>query len=103
MILFILKKIGQSGGVSRWRVCYQRGLPRLVLKIFGKRVTQSVNELMTKVFVEQPPGYTGSVKNLMVSLLVLILDLLRASYYLSEFGQSFNSVKSLNSLISYCY
>ena len=24
------KKIGQSGGASRWRVCYQRGLPRLV-------------------------------------------------------------------------
>ena len=26
------KKIGQSGGASRWRVCYQRGLPRLVFK-----------------------------------------------------------------------
>ena len=25
------KKIGQSGGASWWRVCYQRGLPRLVL------------------------------------------------------------------------
>ena len=25
------KKIGQSGGASRWRVCYQRGLPRLVI------------------------------------------------------------------------
>ena len=24
------EKIGQSGGASRWRVCYQRGLPRLV-------------------------------------------------------------------------
>ena len=23
-------KIEQSGGASRWRVCYQRGLPRLV-------------------------------------------------------------------------
>ena len=22
--------MGQSGGASRWRVCYQRGLPRLV-------------------------------------------------------------------------
>ena len=22
--------IGQRGGASRWRVCYQRGLPRLV-------------------------------------------------------------------------
>ena len=24
--------IEQSGGDSRWRVCYQRGLPRLVLQ-----------------------------------------------------------------------
>ena len=30
MFFFTLKKIGQSGGASRWRVCYQRGLPRLV-------------------------------------------------------------------------
>ena len=29
---FYVKKIGQSGGASRWRVCYQRGLPRLVSK-----------------------------------------------------------------------
>ena len=35
-VFFIIKKIypleknGQSGGASRWRVCYQRGLPRLV-------------------------------------------------------------------------
>ena len=27
---FYLKKIGQSGGASQWRFCYQRGLPRLV-------------------------------------------------------------------------
>ena len=26
------KKIGQSGGANRRRVCYQRGLPRLVFK-----------------------------------------------------------------------
>ena len=25
-----LKKIGQSDGAGRWRVCYQRSLPRLV-------------------------------------------------------------------------
>ena len=31
-ILFLLsqKEIGQCGGASRWRVIYQRGLPRLV-------------------------------------------------------------------------
>ena len=28
----ILEKIGQSGGAGRWRVCYQRGLPRLVYR-----------------------------------------------------------------------
>ena len=28
---FLHKKIGQSGGASRWRVCYQRGLPHLAL------------------------------------------------------------------------
>ena len=31
-LVHIHKKIGQSGGASRWRVCYQRGLPRLVLR-----------------------------------------------------------------------
>ena len=30
----ILKKIGRSGGASWWRVCYQRGLPRLVFIMF---------------------------------------------------------------------
>ena len=24
------EKIGQSGGASRWRLCYQGGLPRLI-------------------------------------------------------------------------
>ena len=32
-IVFVKKKNGQSGGASRWRVCYQRGLPRLVFKL----------------------------------------------------------------------
>ena len=26
--------IGQKGGASQWRVCYQRGLPRLVFFLF---------------------------------------------------------------------
>ena len=30
---FYVKKIGQSGGASWWRVCYQRGLPRLVFTL----------------------------------------------------------------------
>ena len=32
-IFFYVKKMGQSGGAGRWRVCYQRGLPRLVYLI----------------------------------------------------------------------
>ena len=31
-----LKQIKQSGGASRWRVCYQRGLPRLVFFIIQR-------------------------------------------------------------------
>ena len=31
LFLYTTKNIGQSGGASQWRVCYQRGLPRLVL------------------------------------------------------------------------
>ena len=30
---FFLLFFGQSGGPSQWRVCYQRGLPRLVLMV----------------------------------------------------------------------
>ena len=30
-------KIGQRGGASRWRVCYQRGLPRLVIYTAAKQ------------------------------------------------------------------
>ena len=29
-VMFFLFFFGQSGGASRWRVCYQQGLPRLV-------------------------------------------------------------------------
>ena len=31
LFLFLFLFFLQSGGASRWRVCYQRGLPRLVL------------------------------------------------------------------------
>ena len=36
------KKIGQSGGASRWRVCYQRGLPRLVLYLSALKVSTAL-------------------------------------------------------------
>ena len=31
-VFFSSKEIGQCGGASRWRVCYQRGLSRLVYR-----------------------------------------------------------------------
>ena len=31
-----VKQIEQRGGASWWRVCYQRGLPPLVLLAFGE-------------------------------------------------------------------
>ena len=35
---------GQSGEVYRWRVCYQRGLPRLLYKtLWGFNVSHKVN------------------------------------------------------------
>ena len=30
--------IGQSGGASQWWVCYQRGLPRLVLLVLNGNI-----------------------------------------------------------------
>ena len=31
--IYLSEKIGQNGGASRWRVCFHRGLPRLVYKL----------------------------------------------------------------------
>ena len=35
VIIILIFFFGQSGEAYRWRVCYQRGLPRLVLKKSG--------------------------------------------------------------------
>ena len=50
----ILKKKSQSGEASRWRVCYQRGLRRLVYMLFKlNRANTASNELSeTKVYTE---------------------------------------------------
>ena len=40
ILIKIKKKKLQSGGASQWRVCYQRGLPRLVF-------TESSNVIYT--------------------------------------------------------
>ena len=63
----------QGGGASRGRVCYQRGLPRLVLRLlalsfnvwawrrcevlFRKGVTYLVNELMENIVCRVAPGF----------------------------------------------
>ena len=47
---YTTKNIGQSGGASRWRVCYQRGLPRLVLNVI-----QHLGQVQTPaVFTDLP-------------------------------------------------
>ena len=43
LFFFYFFIIGQSGGASRWRVCNQRGLPRLV----SQRMTELMNQLMS--------------------------------------------------------
>ena len=35
LFIFYLQNILQNGGASRWRVCYQWGLPRLVIIQFA--------------------------------------------------------------------
>ena len=42
---FSFKKMEKGGGASRWRVCYQRGLPRLVS---GQTTIQKVNRASTR-------------------------------------------------------
>ena len=48
----IIKKYGQSGGSCWWRVCYQRGLPRLVYYLNGRILftfsAKQLNEMWQK-------------------------------------------------------
>ena len=65
---------GQSGEVSRWSVCYQRGLPRLVLTVTSKNlmVPTSINSshdhcfiiscvptMLQEVLIWEEPGIAG--------------------------------------------
>ena len=82
MIFYTTKNIGQSGGASRWRVCYQRGLPRLVfkwLKLDFKGITlESVGK---KVIFNNHPCVAGklsgqapfSLESLVHSCLVFVV------------------------------
>ena len=55
------KNIGQSGGASRWRVCYQRGLTRLVFEDNTIQPPSSVHEPWCQIL------FTTSKKNLYYS------------------------------------
>ena len=57
IFLILQKKIGQSGGASRWRVCYQRGLHRLVfinksLIIHDPNCSQKYTIILYKIAVQ---------------------------------------------------
>ena len=47
--VFLLLFFGQSGEAYRWRVCYQRGLPRLVSTTLGLQIfSEALPLLKTK-------------------------------------------------------
>ena len=48
IFFLILKENLLSGGASQWRVCYQRGLPRLVNKRTFNKVTENYLKLLVK-------------------------------------------------------
>ena len=58
---YFIKIFGQSGGASRWRVCYQRGLPRLVFEDNTIQPPSSVHEPWCQIL------FTTSNKNLYYS------------------------------------
>ena len=68
---FFCKKIGQSVGASRWRVCYQWGLPRLV---FLRKETKEEEEKNSK----------GVPVQIFISLLFLSWIFMRGDPFESE-------------------
>ena len=43
--------IGQSGEASRWRVCYQRGLPRLVSYHLPLQTDNEPNQIFSAIVI----------------------------------------------------
>ena len=59
----------QNDRASKWRVCYQRGLPGLVSQRLPHLKYHSIIYLYYDVgIVKNSPNYTGSVKNIFRSL-----------------------------------
>ena len=59
--------MGQSGGASRWRVCYQRGLPRLVsiilaIQVWTTIVISLINTQMIKLSISLVIQLKGGIK-----------------------------------------
>ena len=49
--------IGQSGEASRWRVCYQRGLPRLVYIGDNNNAMHSISHIFDLPEIERRQGH----------------------------------------------
>ena len=69
--LFIYLFFGQSGEASRWRVCYQRGLPRLVFS------NMDLCARMTKSTLAKGQNYLHAGFYLVSCILCLFIRLVR--------------------------
>ena len=52
--LFSFFFFGQRGGTSRWRVCYQPGLLRLVCLWLLLESNEFLTDLVSRVIIDQP-------------------------------------------------
>ena len=74
---------GQSGEVYRWRVCYQRGLPRLVDSIIGSKVTLITSLGLAKRWIFQRGGVSlGMVANELPRLVFIAIPSQPGSFLL---------------------
>ena len=65
--IHILDKIGHSGGASQWRVCYQRGLPCLVILLLLKQ-SKAIN---LTGFLINPKLHTQKVSNICLRVVLM--------------------------------
>ena len=62
LFVFLYSFFRQGGGASWWRVCYQRGLPRLVYSSyggFGKQKLKTIREIINiELFMKGIPNFS---------------------------------------------
>ena len=78
------EKIGQSGEASRWRVCYQRGLPRLVLlRPHGLKHNRGDSEAtgLFEHWRDGCPHDTGESKS---TIRISFMDFMNSEHYIGE-------------------